>query len=77
MFPHIPISLILEDLRLTRSVELTIENVLDGRLVGPAMFREPEVVQTPAALPNLAQHGDGVPDSSESWEDTADNNCDA
>jgi hypothetical protein len=44
LFPHIPISTITSDLRVTRSVEITIENVLDGRLVAPAMYREPEVV---------------------------------
>ncbi|RZB40377.1 E3 ubiquitin-protein ligase AMFR-like, partial [Asbolus verrucosus] len=43
LFPHIPISTITTDLRMTRSVEMTIENVLDGRLVAPAMFREREV----------------------------------
>ncbi|XP_044264792.1 E3 ubiquitin-protein ligase AMFR-like [Tribolium madens] len=46
LFPHIPISTIISDLRVTRSVEITIENVLDGRLVAPTMYREPEVVPT-------------------------------
>ncbi|XP_063919658.1 E3 ubiquitin-protein ligase AMFR-like [Zophobas morio] len=44
LFPHIPITTIINDLRVTRSVEITIENVLDGRLVAPAMYREPDVV---------------------------------
>lgn len=79
LFPHFPISLIIEDLRLTRSVELTIENVLDGRLVGPAMFREPEVLQTPS--PNSLPH-ENIPEKSEAsqnWDDlsTDYNNCDA
>lgn len=70
LFPHIPISLIIDDLRLTRSVEITIENVLDGRLVGPAMFREPEMLQTPS-LTNLQQ------ENSQNWEEmAADNNYD-
>ncbi|RWS29005.1 E3 ubiquitin-protein ligase AMFR-like isoform X1, partial [Leptotrombidium deliense] len=34
-FPHIPIVTIIEDLRLTRSTELTIENILDGRVDSP------------------------------------------
>lgn len=38
-------SVIIDDLRLTRSVELTIENVLDGRLVAPSIFRETELTQ--------------------------------
>lgn len=76
MFPHIPISLIIDDLRLTRSVEITIENVLDGRLVGPAMFREPELLQTPA-LTNLPQEQNAI-EISQSWEDIpTDNNYDA
>ncbi|XP_064467008.1 E3 ubiquitin-protein ligase AMFR-like isoform X2 [Ornithodoros turicata] len=35
MFPHMPLNTILEDLRSTRSVELTIENILDERLIAP------------------------------------------
>lgn len=46
LFPHIPLSIIIDDLRVTRSVELTIENVLDGRLIATGMYREPEVSST-------------------------------
>ncbi|KAK0177550.1 hypothetical protein PV328_001591 [Microctonus aethiopoides] len=35
LFPHYPRNVVLEDLRITRSVELTIENILDGRLILP------------------------------------------
>ncbi|KAL1463271.1 hypothetical protein WDU94_015038 [Cyamophila willieti] len=35
MFPHFPVSVITEDLHTTRSIELTIENILDGTLVLP------------------------------------------
>ncbi|XP_054162781.1 E3 ubiquitin-protein ligase AMFR-like [Oppia nitens] len=35
MFPHITLNTIIEDLRISRSVELTIENILDGRVVPP------------------------------------------
>lgn len=35
MFPNMPLNTIMEDLRSTRSVELTIENILDERLVAP------------------------------------------
>lgn len=45
LFPHIPMSVIIDDLRVTRSVELTIENVLDGRLIASSIFRETEVPQ--------------------------------
>lgn len=36
MFPAMPMSIVLDDLRITRSVELTVENILEGRLVPPA-----------------------------------------
>ncbi|KAL5022727.1 hypothetical protein ScPMuIL_001882 [Solemya velum] len=32
VFPHIAMNVVLEDLRLTRSVDFTIENILEGRL---------------------------------------------
>ncbi|PSN50961.1 hypothetical protein C0J52_07636 [Blattella germanica] len=35
LFPHLALATVIEDLRATRSVELTIENVLDGRVVAP------------------------------------------
>ncbi|XP_044744606.1 E3 ubiquitin-protein ligase AMFR-like isoform X2 [Coccinella septempunctata] len=44
LFPNMPMSVITEDLRSTRSVEQTVENVLDGRLVAPPIFREPETI---------------------------------
>ncbi|CAG2170510.1 unnamed protein product, partial [Oppiella nova] len=34
-FPHIPIAIIVDDLRITRSVELTVENILDARVAVP------------------------------------------
>jgi autocrine motility factor receptor len=34
-FPHIPLNTIIEDLRITRSIEMTIENILDERVVAP------------------------------------------
>ncbi|KAJ8303621.1 hypothetical protein KUTeg_020017 [Tegillarca granosa] len=35
VFPHIPLNRIMEDLRVTRSVDFTIENILEGRLEAP------------------------------------------
>ncbi|XP_052061322.1 E3 ubiquitin-protein ligase AMFR-like [Mytilus californianus] len=35
VFPHMPLSLVTEDLRNTRSVDFTIENILEGRLEAP------------------------------------------
>lgn len=42
LFPHMPLSTVVADLRMTYSAELTIENILDGRLVAPPQqrFRE-------------------------------------
>lgn len=37
VFPDMPQSLILEDLKVTRSVELTIDNIVDGRVVVPSV----------------------------------------
>ncbi|KAH9502409.1 hypothetical protein Btru_075610 [Bulinus truncatus] len=37
MFPHIPLSVITEDLRLTRSVDLTVDNILEGRIIVPPL----------------------------------------
>ncbi|VDH91646.1 autocrine motility factor receptor [Mytilus galloprovincialis] len=35
VFPHMPVNLVTEDLRNTRSVDFTIENILEGRLEAP------------------------------------------
>lgn len=38
MFPRYPISTIIADLQLSRSMEITIDNILEGRLQVPARF---------------------------------------
>ncbi|XP_043276997.1 E3 ubiquitin-protein ligase AMFR-like [Venturia canescens] len=44
LFPHYPRNVVLEDLRITRSVELTVENIFDGRLTVPHhVIEEPEM----------------------------------
>lgn len=49
MFPHLPLSVIIGDLQTTFSVELTVENVLDGRLVAPpTMYQQQREVQEPS-----------------------------
>ncbi|XP_046662642.1 E3 ubiquitin-protein ligase AMFR-like [Homalodisca vitripennis] len=35
LFPHLPLSVIIDDLHITRSVELTVENVLEGHVQAP------------------------------------------
>ncbi|XP_049831442.1 E3 ubiquitin-protein ligase AMFR-like isoform X1 [Schistocerca gregaria] len=49
LFPNMPLPTIVEDLQVTRSVELTVENILDGRLVAPL---QPAASQTPAIEPS-------------------------
>lgn len=39
MFPRYPISVIIADLQLSRSMEITIDNILEGRLQIPARFQ--------------------------------------
>lgn len=55
LFPFLPLSIIINDLRITRSVELTIENVLDGRLNASPIFREPDRPEElfPAVVPAI------------------------
>ncbi|KAG5894686.1 hypothetical protein JTB14_034734 [Gonioctena quinquepunctata] len=66
LFPHIPLSTIIEDLRVTRSVELTIENVLESRLVAPAMFRDLDLDQ-PMNRPMSLLQSDPEP-STRDWD---------
>lgn len=40
MFPRYPISIIIADLQLSRSMEITIDNILEGRLQIPARFQD-------------------------------------
>ena len=35
MFPQVPYHLVLQDLQLTRSVEVTTDNILEGRIQVP------------------------------------------
>ncbi len=39
VFPNLPSDVIMADLRLTRSVEITIENIIEGRLYAPSVSR--------------------------------------
>lgn len=52
LFPHFSLPIIIDDLRVTRSVELTIENILDGRL-NSTVFHESEAI-TPSPNNSLA-----------------------
>lgn len=38
-FPHLPVSTIVEDLRISHSIDVTMENILDGRVSAPSHSR--------------------------------------
>jgi len=48
MFPHYPLWVLVADLRVSHSAELTVENILEGRLLPPApMFNQHVLEDTP------------------------------
>ncbi|XP_035207244.1 E3 ubiquitin-protein ligase AMFR-like [Stegodyphus dumicola] len=53
MFPHMPYNLVLEDLLITRSVELTVENILEERLVAPTTTLFPITPPQPVSIRSL------------------------
>lgn len=79
LFPHLALATVIEDLRVTRSVELTIENVLDGQVVAPPpMFQRdtdppPPLPPPPHPLPEL-EYSPGLGDMATShWDDLSEN----
>lgn len=58
LFPHYPQSVILEDLRLTRSVELTVENILDGALTLPHHLIEEPRIEPRMDIPDVTPQFD-------------------
>jgi len=56
IFPHMPIDVIVADLQMTRSSDLTIENILEGRLLPPS--RRPTPVPE---LPNTISNSQSSP----------------
>lgn len=60
----------IEDLRVTRSVELTIENVLDGRVVAPPpMFQR----DTEPPLPELEYSSGLIDIPAPHWDELSEN----
>ncbi|XP_025831696.1 E3 ubiquitin-protein ligase AMFR isoform X2 [Agrilus planipennis] len=82
MFPHIPLSTIVDDLRVTRSVELTVENILEGHVVPPPIFRELDVRPTVVPMSTNSRNsptGDSFnvdEESSENWDELTSDNVD-
>ncbi|XP_077166247.1 E3 ubiquitin-protein ligase AMFR [Paroedura picta] len=56
MFPQVPYHLILQDLQLTRSVEITTDNILEGRIQVPFPTQRSESIR-PALNSPLERHG--------------------
>lgn len=62
-------SAIIEDLRVTRSVELTIENILDNRLIAPTMFRDLDIDTQPHNRPLSLLQTDPLPNVEKNWDE--------
>ncbi|XP_051546326.1 E3 ubiquitin-protein ligase AMFR-like [Myxocyprinus asiaticus] len=63
MFPQVPYHLILQDLQLTRSVEVTTDNILEGRIQVP--FPTQAVERTPINVNPTTGEASGTSSSSE------------
>jgi hypothetical protein len=71
LFPHLALATVIEDLRVTRSVELTIENVLDGQVVAPPPMFQRDT--DPPPLPEL-EYSPGLSDmAAPHWDDITEN----
>jgi len=64
IFPHMPIDVIVTDLQMTRSSDLTIENILEGRLLPPS--------RRPTPVPELPNANSASPSTSNSNSTSAD-----
>ncbi|XP_074864868.1 E3 ubiquitin-protein ligase AMFR [Carettochelys insculpta] len=51
MFPQVPYHIVLQDLQLTRSVEITTDNILEGRIQVPFPTQRPDSVRPPSNSP--------------------------
>ncbi|KAF4520488.1 hypothetical protein B566_EDAN004739 [Ephemera danica] len=51
MFPHFPLWALIADLRVSHSAELTVENILEGRLLPPAPMFNSDVMERPFLAP--------------------------
>lgn len=69
IFPHMPIDVIVTDLQMTRSSDLTIENILEGRLLPPSRRPTP-VPELPTSISNSQSPPSSNNDSSSLDEDT-------
>ncbi|NXJ90353.1 AMFR ligase, partial [Corythaixoides concolor] len=56
MFPQVPYHLVLQDLQLTRSVEITTDNILEGRIQVPFPTQRADSIR-PALNSSVERHG--------------------
>ncbi|XP_050537549.1 E3 ubiquitin-protein ligase AMFR-like isoform X2 [Daktulosphaira vitifoliae] len=57
LFPYYTMQMIVEDLLVTRSVDLTIDNILEGRLISPQQFIEEEsMIEIPQPISTVKQY---------------------
>ncbi|XP_069757155.1 E3 ubiquitin-protein ligase AMFR isoform X2 [Narcine bancroftii] len=68
MFPQVPYHLVLQDLQLTRSMEITTDNILEGRIQVP--FPQQRQDSRPALNGAVMEEGNGNPDESSSEQQT-------
>lgn len=69
----------MEDLRVTRSVELTVESIIEGRLVAPPIYREPDPLPQPTTTNNLLLQTLSEPSTSpqlKNWDNMTSENID-
>lgn len=62
MFPHYPLWVLVADLRVSHSAELTVENILEGRLLTPAPMFNQEMVEIAEDRIELNQHLNRIDD---------------
>nr|XP_020490652.1 E3 ubiquitin-protein ligase AMFR-like isoform X1 [Labrus bergylta] len=72
MFPQVPLPLILQDLEITRSVEVTTDNILEGRIqtAGPPLvFERPLIQVTPPPEDEGGASSESEQEEDDEWED--------
>ncbi|XP_036736906.2 E3 ubiquitin-protein ligase AMFR-like [Manis pentadactyla] len=58
MFPQVPYHLVLQDLQLTRSVEITTDNILEGRIQVPLPTQRSDSIRPALNSPVERRNGD-------------------
>ncbi|GAA6229805.1 E3 ubiquitin-protein ligase AMFR-like [Lates japonicus] len=69
MFPQVPLQLILQDLEITRSLEVTTDNILEGRIQTPAAAPPPPAAEHPVIQVTPPPEDEGGASSEEEEEE--------